>query len=56
MVSEMLEAQRKWLPQYAGKSDRPTPPIDIPMNLSPVEVPLDPGLAIAHRFGKLAKA
>ncbi|MDA9764609.1 hypothetical protein N9C83_04520, partial [Opitutales bacterium] len=56
MVSEMLEAQRQWLPQYEGKSVRPTPKIDNPVDVSPVEVPLDPALAIAHRFGKLAEA
>ena len=56
MVSEMLEAQRQWLPQFEGKSVRPTPAIEIPEGLEPVEVPLDPALAIAHRFGKLAEA
>jgi alpha-galactosidase len=56
MVSEMLEAQRQWLPQFDGKSVRPTPAIDIPPDVKPVEVPLDPALAIAHRFGKLAQA
>jgi alpha-galactosidase len=35
---------------------RPTPAIEIPPDLKPVEVPLDPALAIAHRFGKLAQA
>jgi alpha-galactosidase len=56
MVSEMLEAQRQWLPQFHGKSVRPTPAIAIPPDVKPVEVPLDPALAIAHRFGKLAQA
>jgi alpha-galactosidase len=56
MVSEMLEAQRQWLPQYKGKSVRPTPTIEIPMDVKTVEVPLDPALAIANRFGKLAEA
>ena len=56
MVSEMLEAQRQWLPQFAGKSVRPTPAIEIPADVKPVDVPLDPALAIAHRFGKLAQA
>jgi len=54
MVSEMLEAQREWLPQFAGKSVRPTPAISIPADIQRVEVPLDPALAIAHRFGDLA--
>lgn len=56
MVSEMLEAQRQWLPQFDGKSVRPTPAITIPKDITPVEVPLDPALAIANRFGKLAEA
>jgi len=56
MVTEMLEAQRDWLPQFAGKSIRPTPEISIPDGVKPVDVPLDPALAIAHRFGKLAEA
>ncbi len=54
MTAEMLEANRKWLPQFEGKSLRPTPHISIPENLKPVEVPLDPALAVANRFGELA--
>ncbi len=56
MVSEMLEAQRQWLPQFRGKAVRATPAIHIPAAVTPVDVPLDPALAIAHRFGKLANA
>ena len=56
MVSEMLEAEREWLPQFAGRSVRATPAIAIPVDVKPVDVPLDPALAIAHRFGKLAQA
>ena len=57
MVSEMLEAQRQWLPQFGkGKSVRTAPTIVIPADVTPVDVPLDPALAIAHRFGKLAEA
>ena len=56
MVSEMLEAQREWLPQFEGRSLRSTPTINIPPNVKPVDVPLDPALVIAHRFGKLAEA
>ncbi len=54
MTSEMLEANRKWLPQFEGKTVRPTPHISIPAGLKPVEVPLDPALAVANRFGELA--
>ena len=53
MCSEMLEAQRPWLPQFAGKKIRPTPTISIPPDCKPVDVPLDPALAINKRFGTL---
>lgn len=53
LCSEMLEAQRPWLPQFAGKTIRPTPTISIPPDCKPVNVPLDPALAIAKRFGEL---
>ena len=53
MCGEMLEAERQWLPQFEGKSVRPRPTIDIPDNCKPVDVPLDPALAIAKRFGEL---
>ncbi|HEV7301163.1 MAG TPA: alpha-galactosidase [Tepidisphaeraceae bacterium] len=53
MASEMLEAQRSWLPQFAGRSIRSAPTISIPADVRPVEVPLDPALAIHKRFGQL---
>jgi len=53
MCAEMLEAQRRWLPGFEGKTIRPTPTISIPPNCKPVDVPLDPALAIAQRFGTL---
>jgi len=53
MCSEMLEAQRQWLPQFEGKSVRPTPTISIPPDCRPVAVPLDPALAINKRFSEL---
>jgi len=55
MTAEMLEAEKKWLPQFAGKKLHATPTIAIPKNVKPVEVPLDPALAIANRFGELAQ-
>jgi alpha-galactosidase len=55
MASEMLETQRQWLPQFEGKSIRPTPTIFIPNDIKRVEVPVDPALAIVARFGELAK-
>lgn len=56
MTAEMLEAEREWLPQFEGKTLRATPTISIPAGTQPVDVPLDPALAISHRFGKLAGA
>ena len=53
MCSEMLEAQRQWLPQFEGQSIRPTPTISIPADCKPVDVPLDPALAINKRFSTL---
>ncbi len=53
MCSEMLEAQREWLPQFEGRSIRPTPTISIPPDCKPVAVPLDPALAINKRLGEL---
>jgi alpha-galactosidase len=53
MTAEMLEALRPYLPQFVGKSVRPTPTISIPSNCVPVDVPLDPALAIGKRFGTL---
>jgi alpha-galactosidase len=56
MVAEMLEAEAKYLPQFAGRSLRAAPAIKIPRNVKRQEVPVDPALAIANRFGKLAQA
>jgi alpha-galactosidase len=55
MASEMLEAQRQWLPQFEGKAIKPTPTISIPKDAKRAEVPLDPALAIMARFGELAE-
>ncbi len=56
MAREMLAAESQWLPQFAGKALKPLPTISIPADVVPAEVPLDPALAIANRFGKLATA
>jgi len=56
MVAEMLEAESKYLPQFAGKTLRSVPAISIPKDVRRAEVPLDPALAIANRFMKLAGA
>jgi len=55
MVGEMLEAEREWLPQFAGRKPRPTPTIVIPDNVRRADVPIDPALAIFSRFGELAQ-
>ncbi len=56
MVSEMLEAERQYLPQFAGRRVKKVPAISIPKNVKRQEVPVDPALAIANRFAKLANA
>jgi len=53
MCSEMIEAERQWLPHFAGKTIAPKPAISIPADCKPVEVPLDPALAIGKRFSTL---
>jgi alpha-galactosidase len=53
MCAEMLEAQRTWLPGFAGKMVARRPRISIPPDCEPVDVPLDPALAIGKRFGTL---
>jgi alpha-galactosidase len=55
MASEMLEAERRWLPQFKGKRIAPKPMIRIPKGCRPVEVPLDPALAINKRFATLIR-
>ena len=55
MTAEMLEAEREWLPQFEGKTLAATPEVAIPANITPVDVPVDPALAIANRFGQLAE-
>lgn len=54
MAAEMLAAEKQWLPQFAGKTLRPTPHIETPPGTAHASVPLDPALAVVHRFGELA--
>ncbi len=51
MAAELLEAQREWLPQFEGRAIRPVPTISIPADVVPAEVPVDPALSVAQRFG-----
>jgi alpha-galactosidase len=53
MCSEMLEAEREWLPHFAGRAITPKPTISIPPDCQAVDVPLDPALAIGKRFSTL---
>ena len=55
MVAAMLESHAQWLPQFKGKSLRPTPTIVIPKDVKRAEVPVDPALAIFARFGELGQ-
>ena len=55
MTREMLKAQRQWLPEFKGTELSPKPVLEIRDDTTAVDVPLDPALAIVHRFGELAK-
>jgi len=55
MTREMLEAEKPWLPEFKGKALPAKPKVEIPADVVAVDVPLDPALAIANRFGELAK-
>jgi alpha-galactosidase len=55
MANEMLAAEQQWLPQFAGKTIRPTPTIHIPPDVKRAEVPVDPALAIVARFEELGQ-
>lgn len=55
MASEMLETQKEWLPQFEGKTLKPTPTIFIPKDIKRADVPVDPALAIMARFKELSK-
>ena len=56
MTAEMLRAERKWLPQFKGKMLAARPAVKVTKATKRVDVPLDPALAIANRFGELAAA
>jgi alpha-galactosidase len=55
MCTEMLEAERQWLPNFEGKTITPKPTINTPSDCKPVDVPLDPALAIGKRFTTLVE-
>jgi alpha-galactosidase len=53
MSREMFEAEQKYLPQFGKKKPKKLEPVPIPEGTRGVDVPLDPGLAVSHRFEKL---
>lgn len=55
MTREMLKAQSQWLPQFKDRELSPRSIVEIGRDVTPIDVPLDPALAIANRFQELAK-
>lgn len=55
MVSEMLEAEREWLPQFEDRSVTERNDISIPNNIKRAPVPVDPALAIMARMDELGE-
>ena len=53
MVTELLDAEAEWLPNFAGKRPRPTPTIVEPAGCVRAKVPTDPALAISSRLANL---
>jgi alpha-galactosidase len=54
MTAEMLEAERRWLPQFKGRKVSPKPAVHIPANVKAIELAQDPAQAILKRFMDLA--
>ena len=55
MASEMLEAEREWMPQFEGKVIAKKGDIPIPGDVKREPVPTDPALAILARLDALGK-
>jgi alpha-galactosidase len=55
MTIEMFDLQEQYLPQFGKKRPRRIHTVAIPPGTQGVDVPLDPALAVVHRFGKLAQ-
>jgi alpha-galactosidase len=55
MTSEMLEAERRWLPQFKGKKVTPKPTVNIPAGTAAIDLAQDPAQAILKRFMALAQ-
>ena len=55
MAIEMYEAEKEYLTQFDKKKIRRVSTIRISKGTEGVKVPLDPALAVAHRFSELEK-
>jgi alpha-galactosidase len=55
MTSEMLEAERRWLPQFTGKKVTPKPAVHIPAGVKAIDLAQDPAQAILKRFMALTE-
>jgi alpha-galactosidase len=55
MTTEMFMAETGWLPQFNGAKPASKPRVAVPADIKPVDAPVDPALAIANRFEKLAE-
>lgn len=53
MTAKLLEAQRSVLPRFEGKNLAVHERVDIPEDVEPVETPIDPAMATAHRIKEL---
>ncbi len=56
MTIELFEAEQQFLPQFGKRRPRKVHAISVPAGTKGVDVPLDPALAVANRFGKLVEA
>jgi alpha-galactosidase len=53
MTIEMFEGEQQYLSHFGGRRPRRLTAVSVPENTVGVDVPLDPALAVVHRFGKL---
>jgi alpha-galactosidase len=56
MTIEMFDGEEPFLPKFGSRRPRTMHAIGIPNGTKAVDVPLDPALAVANRFGKLFEA
>ena len=56
MTIELFDAEQRFLPKFGARRPRVVHAVGIPTGTSGVDVPLDPALAVANRFGKLFEA